>query len=228
MIAGSEKSQMPKSRPPLVDQHLQYSPQFQDATAPEDPSDLDVIANTYRWVIDDTAFEDLIAGWENKLDATDTEKSPTRVSSRLFNHLVTFRDTLENLASPHSADPMKIAVSDVPGPAMVTSPDGRVVTINVAGERAFGVRQGAKMDIDLISPQSRDDYAALLRSATSGGNAAHAILTLDLATGGQEQSMLAEAYLTSGANWLSIELLLQQDHPLCIHHLAYDGLSHCG
>lgn len=138
---------MPDRKPktPLADQHMFLSPQLDNGEELEDGSDLDLIASTYRSVLDESAFDDMISGWERKLTTSDVGTSQTKLSRRLFGQLVTFRDTLDNLSAPATGDPLKVAVSEVPGPAAVISPNGRVATINIAGERAFGVRQGAQM-----------------------------------------------------------------------------------
>lgn len=184
-----------KPNTPLADQNLFYAPQLNDGVAYEDPSDLDIIACSYRAVLDDTAFDEMVSGWESKLACSENCAQYTPISQRLFSQLVSFRKTLENLDVPQPADPLKVAVSNVPGPAVVISPNGRVVTINVAGERAFGVRQGAQIDRYLIAPDSRDDYEALLRAATGQHNCAHAILKIFPVVKEYGETILAEAYL---------------------------------
>jgi DNA-binding NarL/FixJ family response regulator/pimeloyl-ACP methyl ester carboxylesterase len=192
---------MPDRKPktPLADQHMFLSPQLDNGEELEDGSDLDLIASTYRSVLDESAFDDMISGWERKLTTSDVGTSQTKVSRRLFGQLVTFRDTLDNLGVPATSDPLKVAVSEVPGPAVVISPNGRVATINVAGQRAFGVRQGAQIDPALIAASSRDDYDALLRASSGHSNAAHAILTILPAAEDYGESLLAEAYLLRAA-----------------------------
>lgn len=192
---------MPDRKPksPLADQHLFLSPQLDHGGDSDDGSDLDLIASTYRSVLDDSAFDDMVAGWERRLMTTDAGTPQTRVSRRLFGQLLTFRDTLDNLGAPATSDPLKVAVSEVPGPAVVIAPNGRVATINIAGERAFGVRQGAHIDPALIAPASRDDYEALLRASGGHHNAAHAILTLLPAAEEYGETLLAEAYLLRAA-----------------------------
>jgi DNA-binding CsgD family transcriptional regulator/pimeloyl-ACP methyl ester carboxylesterase len=184
---------------PLADQSLFLSPQMGKDEDTEDGVDLDIIASTYRSILDETAFDDMVSDWERKLTTSDVGMPQAKLSKRLFGQLVTFRDTLDNLNLPPSRDPLKVAVSEVPGPAMVISPNGRVVTINIAGERAFGVRQGAQIDPSLIAPNSRGDYAALLRGVTGQRNAAHAILTILPAAEDYGNTFLAEAYLVRAA-----------------------------
>lgn len=183
----------------LADQHLLLAPHLDHGEDVEDDTDLDLIASTYRSILDESAFDDMVSGWERKLATPDTGVVQKKVSRRLFGHLVTFRDTLDNLGAPLSSDPLKLAVSEVPGPAVVISPNGRVATINIAGERAFGVRQGAQIDPALIAPGSRDDYEALLRASSGHSNTAHAILSILPATEDYGERLLAEAYLLRAA-----------------------------
>lgn len=185
----------PKSRPPLADQQFFLSPQLSEGRDADDDIDLNIIASTYRSIIDEHAFDDMVADWEAKLAAPGGNLDHPKVSRRLFGQLLTFRDTLEKLDVPAESDPLKQAVSEVPGPAMVLSPNGNIAVINIAGERAFGRRQGAFVEAAVIAPNSLEDYRALLRAATGQGNAAQAILTILPATEDYGESFLAEAYL---------------------------------
>lgn len=184
-----------KSKTPLSDQGFFLSPKPGAAGDGDEDIDFDIIASTYRSIVDENAFDQMVADWESKLALKEDGRKEPRVSKRLFDQLVTFRDTLENLDLPIGNDPLRLAVSDVPGPAMVISPNGRVAVINIAGERAFGARQGAFMEPAIIAPNSQDDYDALLRAASQQGNRAHAILTVLSATEDYGDSFLAEGYL---------------------------------
>ncbi len=192
---------MPDRKPktPLADQHMFLSPQLDHGEDAEDGTDLDLIASSYRSVLDEAAFDDMVLSWERKLTTSDAGTAQTKVSRRLFGQLVTFRDTLDNLGVPATSDPLKVAVSEVPGPAVVISPNGRVAAINIAGERAFGVRQGAQIDPGLIAPGSRDDYEALLRASGGHSNTAHALLSILPAAEDYGERFLAEAYLLRAA-----------------------------
>ncbi|WP_104494342.1 alpha/beta fold hydrolase [Paracoccus denitrificans] len=184
-----------KSRTPLADQHFFLSPQLSEGQSSDDDIDLSIIASTYRSIIDEHAFDEMVASWETKLASSGGDAEHPKVSKGLFSQLLTFRNTLEKLDVPTENDPLKLAVSEVPGPATVLSPNGNVAVINIAGERAFGTRQGAFMNVAVIAPNSLEDYRALLRAATGQGNAAQAILTILPATEGYGESFLAEGYL---------------------------------
>ncbi|MTH34320.1 alpha/beta hydrolase [Paracoccus limosus] len=185
----------PKPRTPLADQQFFLSPELSDGRGSDDDIDLDIIASTYRSILDENAFEEMMANWETKLALPGAGPEHPKVSSRLFGQLLTFRDTLEKLDLPAGSDPLKLAVSEVPGPAMVLSPNGNIAVINIAGEHAFGGRQGGFLDTSVIAADSLDDYRALLRAATGQGNAAQAILTILPANGDHGASFLAEGYL---------------------------------
>ncbi|RDW13278.1 alpha/beta fold hydrolase [Paracoccus thiocyanatus] len=184
----------PKSKTPLADQQFFLSPELSESRDTDHDIDLSIIASTYRSIVDEHAFDEMVANWEAKLASGDDADHP-KVSKRLFGQLLTFRDTLEKLDIPAGNDPLKLAVSEVPGPAMVLSPNGNIAVINIAGERAFGGRQGAFMDTAVIAPRSLEDYRALLRAATGQGNAAQAILTILPIAGDFGESFLAEGYL---------------------------------
>ncbi|WP_323033987.1 alpha/beta fold hydrolase [Paracoccus sp. (in: a-proteobacteria)] len=184
-----------KSKTPLADQHFFLSPQLSEGQSSDDDIDLNIIASTYRSIIDEHAFDEMVANWETKLTSSGGDTEHPKVSKGLFGQLLTFRNTLEKLDVPTESDPLKLAVSEVPGPAAVLSPNGNVAVINIAGERAFGKRQGAFMGTAVVAPNSLEDYRALLRAATGQGNAAQAILTILPVTEDYGESFLAEGYL---------------------------------
>ncbi|OJY36250.1 MAG: LuxR family transcriptional regulator [Rhodobacterales bacterium 65-51] len=166
----------------LADQAFLFGPE--DGRAPEDgatadPIDMQIVASTYRSIVDQDAFEDMIASWAAKLDQIEPETGRRRgLSQQLFGQLMMARHTLETLDIPAENDPLKRAITDVPGPAVVLTPDGRVAMANIAGERAFATKQGAFLDTEVIAPASLQDYTALMRAARGQGNAAQAILTV--------------------------------------------------
>ena len=184
-----------ESKTPLADQHLFLSPQLSEGQDSGDDIDLDIIASTYRSIIDEHAFDEMVANWGAKLALSGAGTGQPKVSKGLLSQLLAFRNTLEQMDVPAENDPLKLAVSEVPGPAMVLSPNGNIAVVNIAGERAFGKRQGAFMDAAVIAPNSVEDYRALLRAATGQGNAAQAILTILPATEDYGESFLAEGYL---------------------------------
>lgn len=156
---------------------------------------MDIVASSWRSIVDDTAFEEMVANWEAKLAADTAPEDEIRISKRLFGQLLTTRKTLETLDIPADNDPLKRAVSDVPGPAVVLSPDGRVATVNTTGERGFATRQGAFLDPSIIAPESLEDYQALRRAATGQGNGAQAILQIVAPDQDMRAPFLAEGYL---------------------------------
>lgn len=166
----------------LADQKFLFSTkswQADDEMDQTDPIDMEIVANTYRSIVDETAFEEMIANWCVKLDQIDarTDRRPG-ISRQLLSQLMLARKTLETLEIPAENDPLKRAISDIPGPAIVLSPDGRVATSNVEGERAFSTRQGAFFDEAILGAESLRDFGTLRRTAVGQGNAAQAILTI--------------------------------------------------
>ncbi|WP_226554826.1 alpha/beta hydrolase [Celeribacter naphthalenivorans] len=169
----------PLSSKSLADQRFLFSAQswkLDDEGYQTDPIDMEIVASTYRSIIDETAFEEMIANWSDKLD----RQSDVRLgmSRQLLSQLLLARKTLETLEIPAENDPLKRAVSDIPGPAIVLSPDGRVATSNVEGELAFATHQGAFFDEAILGVESLQDFAALRRTAIDQGNAGQAILTI--------------------------------------------------
>lgn len=166
-------------------------------SAPIDAStDLDIISNTFRAILDQDAFEAMIASWQAKLDRIgDDTHAAAQIAAPLLAQLALAQRTLEALDLPVVDDPLVRAVQDVPGPALVLSPEGRIATINTEGVRLMAARQGAFLDPDCIDPRSAADFRALLRAANARANHAQAILRLlPQAQEGPPVPILCEAY----------------------------------
>lgn len=202
-----------QTQTPLADQRFLLAPGADELALPGeiDPAtDLDIIANTYRAIVDQHAFEAMIASWNAKLDGADVDGTarPTDaplsggasarslLSGPLLQQLAAARNTMETLDIPAENDPLSRAVRDVPGPAVVLAPDGRIAAANVAGAAAFGVRQGGYFDTGTIDPRSRQDFDALRKAADTPGNRSHAVLRI-LPAGGAEwaRPFVAEGFL---------------------------------
>lgn len=206
----------PTTRSGLADQSLMWEPELHQDPADEgiDAADMDIVAATYRSIVDQNAFEEMVASWSAKLDPQPTHaERRSEISRQLLGQLMSARQMIERLDIPAENDPLKRAISDVPGPAVVLAGDGRVATVNIEGERAFGTSQGGFLDPEIIDPCSRTDFAALRRAASERGNGAQAILTIMPPEGspGYSEPFLAEAYLVnvSGQNdaWIALRSL---------------------
>lgn len=190
-----------KSTSTLGDQQFMLKPdEHAGIEAVSEAVDMDIVAATYRSIVDQDAFEEMIENWQEKLSRASNEAdgSPS-ISRQLIGQLIVARNTLEKLDIPAENDPLKRAISDVPGPAVVLSPEGRVAIANTEGEYAFGARQGAFFNTDIIDPFSTQDYASLKRAANARGNAAQTILTItpDGKNPDYKTSFLAEGYLVT-------------------------------
>ena len=196
----------------LMDQQLRFAPDPEqlDAAGDIDPgTDLAIVANTYRAIVDQHAFDTMIDSWNAKLGVCDPcdEVSPN-LSGPLMTQLAAARHTLEMLAIPAENDPLSRAVQEVPGPAIVLSPDGRIVTTNVSGARAFGGRQGMFFSSDVVDPRSLSDFAALRKAANTRGNRSQAILRIH-PVDDVDTSFLAEAYLVEAGRGEKSYLVLR-------------------
>ncbi len=182
----------------LKDQHLIYAPDPQQLASPGDidpETDLDIIASTYRAVVDQHAFEAMIASWNAKLDRVNADDlQPTNLSGSLLRQLANARQTMEMLDIPADNDPLNRMVMDIPGPAVVLAPNCHIAMMNVGAAQTFGGRQGTPFDLANIDPRSEDDFAALRRTANGRGNRTQAILRLT-PQGADDQSLIAEAFL---------------------------------
>lgn len=206
----------PTTRSGLADQSLMWEPELHDDPADQgiDAADMDIVAATYRSIVDQNAFEEMIASWSAKLDPQPARaERRSGISRQLLGQLMNARQMIERLDIPAENDPLKRAISDVPGPAVVLAADGRVATVNIEGERAFGTSQGGFLDPEIIDPCSRQDFAALRRAAGERGNGAQAILTIlpPEDAQGYAAPFLAEGYLVHAPGqhdaWIALRSL---------------------
>ncbi|WP_319498522.1 alpha/beta hydrolase [uncultured Cohaesibacter sp.] len=140
--------------------------------------DLDIIANTYRSIVDQNAFEEMIASWNRRLADIENKEFKAPISGTLQSQILEARRTMETLDIPAENDSLNRAIRDVPGPAVVIAPNGRVVMTNETGTRAFGRSQGMWFDSEVIDSRSSEDFEALRRSANTQGNRSEAILRI--------------------------------------------------
>ncbi|WP_321364177.1 hypothetical protein [uncultured Celeribacter sp.] len=183
----------------LADQKFLFSTrvwQMDDDIDQLNQIDMEIVANTYRSIVAETAFEEMIDNWCAELDQIDAQPERRQGLSRhLLSQLMLARKTLETLEIPAENDPLKRAVSDIPGPAVVLSLDGRIAASNIEGERAFSTQQGAFFDEAILGAESLQDFVTLRRTAIGQGNAAQAILTIyPHGTHGYSAPFLAEGY----------------------------------
>ncbi|WP_245304282.1 alpha/beta fold hydrolase [Hoeflea olei] len=158
--------------------------------------DLDIISHTYRAIVDQEAFDAMIDSWQAKLDRIpDDGKASTQLSGALLAQLALARTTLDGLDIPAQSDPLARAVQDVPGPALVLSPEGRVVVTNTEGASVLGARQGSYLNPDRIDPRSLEAFRTMMRAANRRANRSQAILRMAPLDGGE--AILAEAWLLS-------------------------------
>ncbi len=157
---------------------------------PEDPFashrentdlELDIISNTYRSIVDQTAFDDLLNSWKARLDKADGESAEKNSFSNAFLRQLAAADTtLDGLDVNSEDSPLERIVSEVAGPAVVLSPDLRVSAVNTEGTNILGARNGVFFDTALIDPASRSAFDELLRSARERGNLDQVILGINV------------------------------------------------
>lgn len=177
--------------------------------------DLDIVSDTFRAFVDQTAFDSLIERWNQKLNALDSETSllERHFSTAFFKQMDVAADTLDRLDAQVFEDPLEKVVAEVAGPAVVISPDLRVASVNAEGEQSFGASQGTFLSLDCLSPESCVDFDTVLRATKGQGNFGQAIVQiLDRFTG--EPAFRAEAFLLKGSN--------QESHYIVIRSLELD------
>ena len=149
------------------------------SSKPETASiDLQVLESSYRFVSDDSAFEDCLVAWSKKLAKAETENSISPVDNDRFvkGHLLGLRGLLDKLGGPKQANAIVEAVSEIDAPAMVVTPRGIVATLNAEAYERFGAIQGQGNRLEWLDPVSVPDFESVRASAQGQGNRHHAIV----------------------------------------------------
>ncbi len=167
-----------------------------------DNVDLDLIATSYRALVEPAAFDDMIEAWNRKLSLIDEHDGGQEegIAGKLLAHL----ERLQHLAEadlPLVEDPIRQVVEASAVATMVQSPEGQVIALNKGAEALFGAVAGVNDTLDWLAPGSHAEFFHLRRSASGAGNRQRAILRLVDTTAqhdeGEDESslLLAEAEL---------------------------------
>lgn len=145
-------------------------------TVRADIQDLDLIASSYRSMIDTDSFDDMLISWNQKFQGEESIDGPLALPSSIRAQFSTIEDLLKQYAMEPARDPMSAAISDFASAAIVLSPERRVMTLNDQASAKFGAKRGLVNALNWLDPTSRADFDAILRSAVGRGNRVHAIL----------------------------------------------------
>ncbi len=172
---------------------------------PEDTTklEMDIVSDTFRSIVDQKAFDDLILSWNAKLNASEDMDGPNSpagwFSSAFLRQLDSAQATLSSLDIPVGNDPLERLISEVAGPSIVLGPDLRVVSVNEQGSESFATRVGAFFDTERIDPTSIREFEALVRTANNRGNMAQCVLHVSGKARENEQ-FHAEAFVVQRPN----------------------------
>ena len=156
---------------------------------PDREIDLEIVSASWQSLTDTEGYDRMMEAWDRKL--AHAARSPGLLDRILSRQLHAIDDLLSSDMDIKVEDPIEAAVRETPAPAMVLSPDGRVITTGGGGEHWFGVKQGALAGTEWLRDDSRGNYDAVRRTAGGRGNAAYAIVRT-VSENGAEQ--LAEVY----------------------------------
>ncbi len=154
-------------------------------------TDAEIVAATFRNVIDADAFDDMQEVWGRRFQAQLATGDLGHLDADMREHV---RQALEQFRK-HEVGPGRSAINEaiaLAAPAMVLSPSGVVVATNEAGALDFGALQGRRIGEDWIEGRSVAGFKAILQSAHGFSNRKHAILRTSLP---DTSPGLAEAYV---------------------------------
>jgi pimeloyl-ACP methyl ester carboxylesterase len=113
---------------------------------------LGIIASAYRALHESEGFDALLAQCEARLahGAASAGVDPFAMGSEGGQVLDEFRAVLEKAPDPVEVSGIFNAIADAPGPAIVLTPDLRVIASNEAGQERYGAKLGARPDFDWL------------------------------------------------------------------------------
>ena len=150
----------------------------QSETVQRHTYDLDLVANSYRSMIDADSFDEMLVAWENKLSHVGISDEPLSFSIGVRAQLATIEALLKQNAVEPARDPMNAAISEFASAAIVMNPDRRVMTMNDKGETKFGGKRGSINACNWLDPDSVSDFDAVCKSARDRGNRLHCIVRI--------------------------------------------------
>ncbi|MEE4208062.1 MAG: alpha/beta hydrolase, partial [Parvularcula sp.] len=137
--------------------------------------DLEIVSAGMRLAYDDRAMDDLFRAWDKRVAALG--RSPNEKNHRrLFDHLRSLGPLFDTMDDERFINNIERAVTTVPAPSFVFTPNGVVVELNELAAKRYGLRQGVACGFGFIEPISVTELSALRRSAASSGNRRRAIL----------------------------------------------------
>lgn len=153
--------------------------------------DFDILSASWRSMSDADAYGEMLGAWDRKLSAVAKAPRFPLVDGLLKRQLSSINDLLDDRRHMKLEDPLDIAVTETPAPAMVLSPQGMVAVHNEGAVSHFGVRQGARAGTDWLRDESLADYRAVRSSGLGNGNVDYAIVRTVL---GEKHDALAEVF----------------------------------
>ncbi len=139
--------------------------------------DLEIVSASWRSLNEATSYDRLLASWDRKLAAAE-ERSANPLDDALFAQLTGISERLDDHLELRTQDEFAEAVGVSTAPAMVLSPEGRVVTFNQAARAFFGMEQGSMAGRAWLREDSRADFEAVFRAGAGRGNADYAIVRI--------------------------------------------------
>ncbi len=153
--------------------------------------DLEIVSSSWRSISEADAFNDMLAAWDLKLEASRSEARIPLIDGVLKRQLSSIEDLLAYRTNVQIEDPIEAALAETPAPAMVLSPGGLVVALNEGASEHFGVKQGISAGTHWLFGESLEDFRTIRRNEAGGGNVDYAIVRT-IRTNGEDA--LAEIY----------------------------------
>jgi pimeloyl-ACP methyl ester carboxylesterase/DNA-binding CsgD family transcriptional regulator len=157
-------------------------------------ADLEMIASSYRSMIDAEAFDAMMEAWAMRLGFESNSAPTIALSDDTKAQMKQVELLVREVALDPAEDPMSAAISEFASAAMVMSPQHRVMALNGQGGAAFAAERGRLNSLTWLQPDSVADFMAISASAKARGNAQHAIVKVRDESDNQP-AKLAEVYV---------------------------------
>lgn len=170
-------------------------------------TDFDLIESGYRFVSDDTAFEECVRAWTNKFSDLEIRPTASTLDDERFirSYASNLNRLVDKFSTPNKISPLDEAVREVDAAAMVIAPNGVVVTANEGAYGRFNAIPGRLSDMRWLDRSSERDFQSVKRI---GASPLHAIVRT---RGNDEEIGSAEVYTlsdaTTGQHYIAVRAL---------------------
>lgn len=155
--------------------------------------DLEIIESGYRFVSDDSAFDDCLSAWSKKISALESQLNKPQLEDDGFiqAYMAGLTGVIQRLSTPQALNPIDEAVREVDAAAMVIAPNNIVVSANSEAFDRFDAVQGRLNKLDWLDPNSVAEFNQVRAYAQASRTSQQAVIRT---RGKHDEIGIAEVY----------------------------------